>query len=160
MIIITTKDQAFIQYVLNQNTATWGNIYIIPNNLSQNQATQAIRNWVSQLGHNEALCFVGHGNDQEMGGTGVGNDTWTWNRNALAAILQQDIPNNWTYNLILFQICCQTVANYSAGVAVELGFINRHGIWCFGYNKSILISATIPTVQQVGTNVALQGSIS
>jgi|GEM_PF-4909024 len=160
MIIIVTKDQAFIQYVLNQNTASWGNIYVIPNNLSQNQATQMITHLVGQLGMNEALCFVGHGNDIEMGGTGLGNDTWVWNRQALAAIIEQFIPNNWSYNLILFQICCESVANYSAGVAVDLGNLNKHDIWCFGYNKSILISATIPSVQQVTTNVALQGTIS
>lgn len=160
MIIITTKDQAFIQYVLNQDTASWGNVYVIPNNLSQNQATQMMKNLVSQLGINEALCFVGHGNDHEMGGTGVGNDNWVWNRQSLAKILDQHIPNNWNYHLILFQICCQSVANYSAGIALDLSNLNTHGIWCFGYNKSILISATIPTVQQVTTNVALQGTIS
>lgn len=135
MLIICTQDTAVLDAY--ENTAGWGNVYALPIG-TQAAATTQLKAHLNALGPAEPLCIVAHGNNTLMGDPNP--EGWTWTTGQIAEYLWFANAMTWT-GPVLFQVCCTDVANFSAGVAVQLGGFNDQGapinsraIWCYGYN--------------------------
>jgi hypothetical protein len=115
---------------------------------------------LSNQDRTEDLCFSGHGNDTEIGGAGGPNDPWGWTAEEIAGMLSTIVEtNNWR-GRVLFHVCCETVANFSARVAIRLAQMGRHHIACYGYNRSLPANEGIPLPRNLDKNVSLQVTIS
>jgi hypothetical protein len=159
MIIAATTDQGLIEAFRKIYNGSWGQIAAIDPKLGQDKADEEMKELLSLLGPDEPLCFLAHGNDKEMGDDGGPTSKWDWHHEKLAKIFVDGVPATWNQP-VLFAICCNSVANYSAHVAVDLGKKKRIGIWCYGYNRPTGYGEKIPEPQNVDKDRSLQGTQS
>ena len=163
MVIVCTLDN-FVRTAA-PHIVGWGTVHMLPTPvhpapiLSQAAATTALQNFLGLVAPGEDICFSAHGNGAESGGDGGPTDPWGWNAAAIAAMLNTLAANGW-HGRVLFHVCCESVANFSAGVAVALGTLNRHGVSCYGYNRSVGSKEGVPSQGSLDKNVSLQVSIS
>lgn len=167
MLIVCTRDQNVIAPALQ--VLGWGAVRVVPTTtpiLSQAAATTALQGFIALVGPAEDICFSAHGNDTDIGGHGAPNsqghitDPWGWTAAEIAGMLDALIQQNGWHGHALFHVCCESVANFSAGVAVELGNLGRGGIACYGYNRSLPTSEGVPQTNQLEQNISLQKTLS
>lgn len=165
MLIFCTKDQDLINAWIN--TTTWGDVYVLDAGADQNEATVELIHYLQLLRPQEPLCIAAHGNNNEIGDDGSGDNDWSWSCADIAKVLRLAGPNGgWSANTgsdetdakVLFQVCCSNVANFSAGVAVALekNPPRDFSVWCYGYRRSVPFRESIPSPAQLDRNPALQ----
>lgn len=160
MLIVCTKDADCVNWAVNTNSgsAAWGAVNQIPVLASQLQASQQLGNYLAALNANEPLCLYAHGNDHEIGDSGGGVGDWGWSIKQLAVILGNNAPGKYQ-GPILIQACAKNVVNFSAGLAVELGKLDKLvGVWVYGYNRPVDVTKSFPPPSKLEKQVDLQGT--
>ena len=159
MLIVCTQDAAIINWTQQaaSNSVLWGNVQYLAVGQTQVQATNQLAGFLANLSNNEPLCLSAHGNDTEIGDAGTGPNDWGWTTNAIAGLLQANAANN--QGPMLMRVCCETVANFSAGLAVALENIQALNlVWIYGYNRPVPITQVYPAPGNLGNQVDLQGT--
>lgn len=160
MMIVCTKDQQIVDWTNNNQSGAnnWGNTYIIPAGNGQGQATLLFGNALSLVGVNEPLCLSAHGSDTEIGDAGNGHNDWTWNVNAIANLLINNVPGGYA-GPVLIRTCANQITNFSARLAVNLQNVEElNGLWIYGYNRAVLILNPYPNPNNLANQVDLQGT--
>lgn len=160
MIIVCTKDPAIIGWTANpqSGSAQWGPTLVIPANLAQADATQAIAYALTFLQPNTPLLLNAHGSDTELGDANNGPGDWTWNVNTIAGILAAVLGNGYA-GPILISACANQITNFSARLAVALQngqALNR--VWIYGYNRAVPVNQVFPDPNNLANQVDLQGT--
>ncbi|MGH3680226.1 MAG: hypothetical protein ACRDT2_08240 [Natronosporangium sp.] len=159
MIIIITQDPAVNRWAhtTGSNTRAWGRLIVI-SAADQAAATKLLRDVLASVGRDEPLCLVGHGNDREIGDAGSQPADWTWSVEDVARLLASQLKSGHQAP-ILIESCANTVANFSAGVAVQLAKLRSlAGVWLYGYNRPVDVYHTLPNPVTLDRNVELQGT--
>ncbi len=155
MLIVCTQDMTIRKAA--DGVANWGTVNKLQNSLTQANATTALQHLLGAVGSNEDICFSAHGNDTEIGDT---TSPWGWDAATIAALLHKYAAGgNWN-GRVLFHVCCTSVANFSARVAITLGSLGRRGIRCYGYNRAVGSTEGVPAPANLDKNVSLQVTIS
>lgn len=159
MLIVIAKDQGIINWSRNpaSGSGNWGTVNVLtPGN--QTQATNQLDMFLGQVGQNEPLCITGHGNDAEVGDEDPSiNNAWTWTADDMAVRLGNNLPDNYQAPILL-DVCCESVADFSARMVISLEQIQRlNRVWIYGYNKSISVQHLIPAPQNIDRNLELYG---
>jgi hypothetical protein len=170
MLIVITKDPTIVNYYQTgaSNSGAWGNVYVLNAAHNQDQANLQLIGLLGQLQPNEPLCFAGHGDDKEVGGENVGTDTWTWNSENMASLLNTELGSK--PRVVLFEVCSNDpgevrksqVEGFVTNVAHSFRSMqvsNRmSGVWIYGYHASIDARHTLPNPDTIGKDVQAQGS--
>jgi hypothetical protein len=159
MLIVCTQDPVVRNWAQNPLSGSndWGAVIALPAGPQQN-ATQAFLNALGRLGRNEPLCLSAHGNDLEIGDEGDQPNDWGWNAHDVAELLRLSVPNHYR-GPILCSVCSETVANFSAGLAVALETARAlNGVWIYGYNRPVDSNAHFPAPNELARKVDLQGT--
>jgi hypothetical protein len=133
---------------------------MIDSQLTQEEATISFEALLQELAINQSpLCISAHGNNTEIGDDGETPATdWGWTTAQVAGLLKGNLPAGYE-GPILIHACATSVANFSAGLAVELEKIaGLCGIWVYGYNTALPREAGFPNVQLLDQQVNLQAT--
>jgi hypothetical protein len=159
MIIVCAQDPAIQAVAMNPGSgaSAWGNVYILGG--TQRSASSQFGGALRLLERYEPLCLSAHGNDTEIGDGDEVARPWTWTTTDVAALLNTYAPHNYA-GPILISACANTVANFSAGLALALDGAAQYmnGIWIYGYNIAVATNTTFPNPNGLSMNVELQGS--
>lgn len=158
MLIVCTKDPVVVRAAQDPQSGAgrWGALVIIDPRYNQAQATAAFER--SLRGLDEPLCISAHGNDEEIGDEGTGAGDWGWSRRQVALMLQDRLPARYA-GPILIHACAESVSNFSAGLAYELGRVQAlNGVWVYGYNRALPSDAGFPDPGNLDRNRELQGT--
>lgn len=156
MLIVCTKDHEIVAAAQDpqKHAARWGDLVIVPAHCSQSEATTVMERSLRNV--EGPLCFSAHGNDTHIGDADNGPRDWGWSCRQIALILRDRLPRNFA-GPILIHACATTVANFSAGLAVELSAMRVfNGLWIYGYNKALPSDAGFPDPGKLSTNAELQ----
>jgi hypothetical protein len=159
MLIVCTHDAIIVQTAQDPHSgsAMWGELVILDPRFNQAQATAAMTAALRRVRVDEPVCFSAHGNDDVIG-DGYGPTDWLWSRGELALILQDAMPRGFA-GPILIHACAQQVSNFSAGLAVALERIRAlAGVWIYGYQKAVPITASYPDPYRMDRNAELYGT--
>jgi len=159
MLIVCTKDKTIRGWAENgdSNASEWGKVHLLSPGNNKSKATQELEALIAQLGDTEALCIHAHGNDDEIGDEGSGDDDWGWTYKALANIFKSKKPG-YKGN-ILFRSCGEGVDNFSSRLRVELeGLKALKGTWIYGQNRSQDIKRPYPKPEKLDKDVTLQAA--
>jgi hypothetical protein len=135
---------------------------LLDSDLDQPQATAQLETLIEQLVIDDPLCINAHGNNQEIGGSNQGDDTWVWSYQTLAGIFKT--KNSGYKGKILVRACgedeAQHVANFSSALAVELGKRRAlKNVWIYGQITETEINRTFLPPGKLGVNaVEFQGT--
>lgn len=158
MLIVCTQDQTIVAAAQDPNKggAAWAPLAVLTPG-SQPPATAQFAGALRHLGAGaQPLCLSAHGNDTEMGDEG--QQGWGWSVGDVANMLVANADPRWT-GPVLIHACAKTVANFSAGLAVQLGLRQRFaGLWCYGYNRPVPSDSGFPDPSTLGSQTALQGT--
>lgn len=156
MLIVCTQDPVIRQAAADpaKGGANWGRVVQLPPG-PQPGARVGFAASLQRLRPNEALCLSAHGSDFELGDEEGG---WGWGTTDVAALLVENVGSTWT-GPVLVHACAETVANFSAGLAVAL---EQHqsfeGLWCYGYNRPLPSEEGYPPPVDLARRVDLQGT--
>ncbi len=159
MLIVCTQDETIQRWAQERESGSdqWEPVIVLPKGTQRNANTEFAAA-IKTLRANDPLCFSAHGNDAEIGDDGGRKRGWGWNCADIAELLRLYAPENYQ-GPILCSVCCETVANFSAGLAVAL--INAracNGVWIYGYNKSVPTDARFPNPTKLSDRPDLQGT--
>lgn len=156
MLIVCTQDPVIRQAAtdVEKGGPAWAPVVQLPRGAqpgAQAQFAASLRN----LGVNEALCLSAHGNDTELGDAEGG---WTWTPTDVATLLAGNVAERWM-GPILVHACAETVANFSAGLAVALERLRSfNGLWCYSFNRPVPSDGGFPPPVDLSRRVDLQGT--
>jgi len=156
MLIVCTQDAEIRRWTNDRESgsARWSPVSLISDNLNQNGATRDLQSLLNVLGRTEVLCLSAHGNDTEIGDED--DEGWTWTTTDIAAMLARNPKHQGP---ILIHACSRSIANFAAGLAVELEKIRAlNGVWIYGYNKPVPRKAKYPDPNTLDKQAELQGT--
>lgn len=156
MLIVCTKDKTIREAATDpeKGGTAWDPVGLLPlgtRRAARVQMTAALQ----QLPANQPLCLSAHGNDTELGDEHRG---WRWTTGDVARLLAANVASNWL-GPVLIHACADTVANFSAGLAFDLGELRHfNGLWCFGYNRALPSDAGFPAPRSLDRRLDLQAT--
>lgn len=158
MLIVITRDERIIEWVKNHesNADAWGKTEFLDTKKNRQQATNQLRRLVRQVKQGEALCLIGHGNDEEVGDEGTNRQDWGWKAEQLAEVLAADLCQGYK-GPILIESCATKIESFVANLASQLKKERVLGVFLYGYSRPIDIKHTLPKPEWLGKSVEVHG---
>lgn len=156
MLIVCTQDQIIRMTAENPNSGSpaWSPVKLLGVG-GQPAATVQFETALKALQIGEPLAISAHGNDREVGDEE--RRGWGWSVLEIALMLDRCAPEGWL-GPVLIHACARTVANFSAGLAVELTRSRFSKMWCYGYNKALDSRASFPDPATLAVRPDLHGT--